>query len=532
MVFRLEMAPTTLLGRPEFTRQRQILLSYKGARDQTTSPRIWRSIVRNYSFLFLFCLFAGPAIAQVSCNDFEVDSKVVGKNLEIKVTSDLPDDALINISVTRRYWRKGDSKAYSFEYFAKEKTMKELRGSVRMELSEAVLKKVIKNASEMNEMAGRSAIKVDRLDVDVKLRVTLTMNQKNEDFGEYNRNLQGRAVKQIDAYRGVKVFRRIPMSVVEGKKKPPKKKAPTFKAINFIDGGCYVLREKFELFNHFEAGADGARATVGHASKRGIVYVHRRVKVGDELWFRVGVISHPDAKDISFGWTEVQAFGRKKHREFDSASIKSKLQDMNWLVPNAENAKYKSRGPAKVVARFKEIKIIEGVIILPDGLAEADAKGWALRAAWDILEKTGARSAILKVAREGDDLANSGAAWVLPETVSDPEFLQPKHLDGASTIRLKGGVLIFPAYFKERPKSLGLGTEVFVKKEGSFEVHIFTGPTWKEGEKAKFRVAKGTSGVIEKVHYLDVGGKTILRYLLKLEGNKSGWAQSEYVFKF
>ncbi|MFT7616744.1 MAG: hypothetical protein ACI97A_000373, partial [Planctomycetota bacterium] len=128
-----------LLGRPEFTSQRQILLSYTGARDQMTSRRIWRSIVRNYSFLLLFCLFAGPAMAQVSCNDFEVDSKVVGKNLEIKVTSDLPDDALINISVTRRYWRKGDSKAYTFEYFAKEKTMKELRGSVRMELSDAVL---------------------------------------------------------------------------------------------------------------------------------------------------------------------------------------------------------------------------------------------------------------------------------------------------------------------------------------------------------------------------------------------------------
>lgn len=58
---------------------------------------------------------------------FDIQYKLVDKNLSVSLNTDLPDDTVVIISVSRSYWEKGSSEEYSIDYFSERANVNEWR---------------------------------------------------------------------------------------------------------------------------------------------------------------------------------------------------------------------------------------------------------------------------------------------------------------------------------------------------------------------------------------------------------------------
>ena len=63
------------------------------------------------------------AVAGVVCNTFEMKYKVSGKTLELSLDTDLPDNSVLMVSVSRSYREAGTSTRYSHDYFSERSTV-------------------------------------------------------------------------------------------------------------------------------------------------------------------------------------------------------------------------------------------------------------------------------------------------------------------------------------------------------------------------------------------------------------------------
>ena len=56
--------------------------------------------------------------AQVVCNQFKIVTKVMGNTLELSVVTDLPDNTVLMVNVSRSYLEKGNPAWYSVDYLS------------------------------------------------------------------------------------------------------------------------------------------------------------------------------------------------------------------------------------------------------------------------------------------------------------------------------------------------------------------------------------------------------------------------------
>ncbi len=60
-----------------------------------------------FAFIAAFTLAANTAEAQIVCNKFNLVTKVTGSTLELSVDTDLPDNTVVMVSVSRSYLERG-----------------------------------------------------------------------------------------------------------------------------------------------------------------------------------------------------------------------------------------------------------------------------------------------------------------------------------------------------------------------------------------------------------------------------------------
>ena len=116
-----------------------------------------------------------------------------GKELKFWLGTDLPNDTIVMVSVTRRYWIKGSSGTYSGSYYGKRSFVQELRKPVTVIIDESEWKRQIEIKHKLIKTSGEP-LQVSKISDEVELNLTVPINQDNPAFGRRNVNLEGTMV--------------------------------------------------------------------------------------------------------------------------------------------------------------------------------------------------------------------------------------------------------------------------------------------------------------------------------------------------
>lgn len=469
------------------------------------------------------------AVAQVTCNSFELNAGLTAETVSITLATDLPDATRISIEVSRRYWRKGQQGVFSVEYLAKELSVGELKSGLKVDVSQKALDTVMAKISAAAEHAGRGPVVIAELDQRFKVRALTTQHQPDRSFGDYNSKLSGSAVIQDNEFRGARLLKWLEIGGGnEDEKRRNEPKPVMVKARDFEAGKLYVLRRKVDLMRRLKA--PDTEPTV-MAPEAAIIYVDRRLEDGDWVWFRVAVTKAPDQGPCAFGWARHDAFDLKKHRETSATVFLEKLEASGYMSDGFERPRFRILPKLELTDWPNGVSLAGGTIEVDDGLERAELELQARMAAWDLFERSQADGVVLKLRRAGDTEPRAGEAWILPSSVELPEAMGRSDPEKFGTGDLKTRVRIDPSYFKERPKALAVDSQVILKEEGSFEVVL-----WKDalgiGKEQAARIAGGSTGRILALRYIEIGDRVVLRYQVEAENGKVGWVAAEVLRAF
>lgn len=143
--------------------------------------------------LLLFALLLLINKDSVVCDKFDLDAKLVGATLTLSVETDLPDDTTVWVSVSRTYFEKGNSEAYSLEYFDEKSTIGDWRIGHEISIDNDKWEKdIIAYQKEMSKFG--QGFDVALISGSVTASMVVPIKQPNPRFGEKNKNLTGKAV--------------------------------------------------------------------------------------------------------------------------------------------------------------------------------------------------------------------------------------------------------------------------------------------------------------------------------------------------
>lgn len=153
---------------------------------------------------------ASSAITKVFCGRFNVSTVLKGKELEIWLDTDLPNDTIVMVRVSRRYWIKGSSGTYFGSYYGKRTFVQELRKPVTVLLDDNEWRRQIEKKHKLIEPIGEP-FQVSKISDEVELNLTVPINQDNPAFGRRNVNLEG---TMVTAEQGFRIIREEKMFLV------------------------------------------------------------------------------------------------------------------------------------------------------------------------------------------------------------------------------------------------------------------------------------------------------------------------------
>jgi hypothetical protein len=139
-------------------------------------------------------------ISKVFCNRFNISAVLKGKQLEFWLDTDLPDNTMVMVSLSRRYWIKGSSGTYSGSYYGKSIFVHELRKPVTVIMDDNEWRKRIEKKHKQIEPSGEP-VQVSKISDEVELKLIVPINQDNPAFGPRNVNLEGTMVKEEQGFR-------------------------------------------------------------------------------------------------------------------------------------------------------------------------------------------------------------------------------------------------------------------------------------------------------------------------------------------
>ena len=149
-------------------------------------------------------------ITKVFCSRFNVNTVLKGKKLEFWLDTDLPNDTIVMVSVSRLYWIEGSSGTYSGSYYGKRSSVQELRKPVTVIIDDNEWRRQIETKHELVEPIGEP-LQVSKISDDVELNLTVPINQDNPAFGRRNVNLEG---TMVTANQGFRIIREEKMFLV------------------------------------------------------------------------------------------------------------------------------------------------------------------------------------------------------------------------------------------------------------------------------------------------------------------------------
>lgn len=130
---------------------------------------------------------------QIVCDKFELVTKVTDSTLDLSVDTDLPDNAVVMVSVSRSYLQMGNPDTYSVDYFSEKSTIGKWRSEHGISIDNEKWKEALRTKQEKMSSLGLG-FNVESISNKLKVRMVVPINQPNPKFGDRNQNLIGKAV--------------------------------------------------------------------------------------------------------------------------------------------------------------------------------------------------------------------------------------------------------------------------------------------------------------------------------------------------
>jgi len=149
-------------------------------------------------------------ISKIFCNRFNVNTVLKGKELQFWLGTDLPDNTIVMVSVSRLYWIKGSSGTYSGSYYGKSIFVQKLQKPVTVIIDDNEWRRQIEKKHKQIEPSGEP-LQLSKISDEVELKLIVPINQDNPAFGPRNVNLEG---TMVTAEQGFKIIRKEKMFII------------------------------------------------------------------------------------------------------------------------------------------------------------------------------------------------------------------------------------------------------------------------------------------------------------------------------
>ncbi|MEX1014188.1 MAG: hypothetical protein WDZ80_03445 [Candidatus Paceibacterota bacterium] len=144
-------------------------------------------------FLSVLLFTYSPTLAQVTCDVFDIYSELTDETLLVTLDTDLPDNTILMVSISRSYWEKGSPSEYLIDYYSERSTVGEWKNEQTISIDNTEWENDLQD--KQKEMAPLGlGFDVDRISDSVVVRMVVPINQSNPKFGDRNSNLTGKKV--------------------------------------------------------------------------------------------------------------------------------------------------------------------------------------------------------------------------------------------------------------------------------------------------------------------------------------------------
>lgn len=130
----------------------------------------------------------------VVCDKFTLVTKIKGSILELSLETDLPDNTVIMVSVSRTYLEKDNQATYSVDYFSEKSTVGKWRSVHSISIDNQLWKSALRAKQEEMAKLGLG-FDVASISNKIEMRMVAPINQTDPRFGVRNSNLSGKAVR-------------------------------------------------------------------------------------------------------------------------------------------------------------------------------------------------------------------------------------------------------------------------------------------------------------------------------------------------
>lgn len=144
---------------------------------------------------FLAVTFISNTVdAQVVCDKFNLFTKITGSTLDLSLETDLPDSTVIMVSVSRSYFEKNSTDAYSVDYFSEKSTTGKWKSQHEISIDSKQWKSALREKQEKMSRLG-FGFDVVAISEKITVRMVVPINQPDPRFGSRNSKLTGKAVR-------------------------------------------------------------------------------------------------------------------------------------------------------------------------------------------------------------------------------------------------------------------------------------------------------------------------------------------------
>lgn len=248
--------------------------------------------------IFVSC---SPIFGQITCDVFEINSELNKETLSVSLNTDLPDNAVLMVSISRSYWEVGSSDEYSIDYYSEKSTVQEWRNTHAIVVDNSIWETDLQDKQKKLAPLGLG-FDVDKISDSVIVRMVVPINQPNPKFGNGNEKLTGKKVN-TSGLRTVSDENRIYYTIDGDVSKRSKFADP----LSLKSGETYVISQKTPLMSEFDPSDPMKALEYTKEIPPGNLIEVISIKQKDSRpWYEVEVFNARD-NCIGIGWINSQA---------------------------------------------------------------------------------------------------------------------------------------------------------------------------------------------------------------------------------
>jgi hypothetical protein len=249
------------------------------------------------------CLLTISVSAKVICNKFDLNSDINNNIVKFWLSTDLPDDTNVMTSVCRLYWKKNDKETYILCYYQSKSTVNELKNPVVVEINDSVFKKKLEEKQQFLAKIGEP-FEVSKISDEVKIGLTVPINQKNTNFGLRNANLEGSKVINDKGLNIIKIEKTFKIKMSDSDVKTiSNKKQYSLDPYNLNLDIPYRISKRTPISEELDQ-KDSIRAIqeLKYLSSGSIIRIFRMEKKGNFQYYYVIATAGTNSKHQLKGW--------------------------------------------------------------------------------------------------------------------------------------------------------------------------------------------------------------------------------------